>query len=240
MHLLVSVRSAAEALDAVAGGADIVDAKEPSNGALGAVAPGVLQAIAAAIPGTTPLSAALGEGDAHTLASAIATLPRLDGRHGWYAKFALHGGPDVAAIERATRQLAARPDAPRLIVARYADAGLDDMPAWLAAAARGGAWGVLLDTAQKDGRTLLQVASGPVLHNFARQAQNLGLVLALAGGLGEPALEALVSLGVQVMGVRGAVCDAGREGRLRRERVARLRECLALATRPRAAGALPA
>jgi len=43
--LLASVRSAAEAALAVTAGADIVDAKEPSAGALGRVDPAILRAI---------------------------------------------------------------------------------------------------------------------------------------------------------------------------------------------------
>ena len=35
MHLLVSVRSAEEAAAALEGGADVIDAKDPDNGALG-------------------------------------------------------------------------------------------------------------------------------------------------------------------------------------------------------------
>src|SRR4051812_47948913 len=42
MELLVSVRSAKEVEAALAGGADIIDAKEPSRGSLGAVSPKVL------------------------------------------------------------------------------------------------------------------------------------------------------------------------------------------------------
>ena len=45
MRLLVSVRDAVEADAAVDGGAEIVDAKEPAAGSLGAVAPAVLAAI---------------------------------------------------------------------------------------------------------------------------------------------------------------------------------------------------
>ena len=37
MQLLVSVRSAVEVAPALAGGADIIDAKEPDRGSLGAV-----------------------------------------------------------------------------------------------------------------------------------------------------------------------------------------------------------
>ena len=42
MRLLVSVVSAEEARSALAGGADIVDVKDPGEGSLGAPAPGAL------------------------------------------------------------------------------------------------------------------------------------------------------------------------------------------------------
>ena len=50
MRLLVSVRSPTEAARAVEGGADIVDAKEPARGSLGAVEGEVLRTIAGALP----------------------------------------------------------------------------------------------------------------------------------------------------------------------------------------------
>ena len=45
MRLLVSVASATEASAALAGGADVIDAKNPLAGALGAVSVGVLREI---------------------------------------------------------------------------------------------------------------------------------------------------------------------------------------------------
>ena len=57
MQLLVSVRNEIEAVAAVAGGADIIDAKEPLAGALGAVSSEVLRAIVAATAIQSPHSA---------------------------------------------------------------------------------------------------------------------------------------------------------------------------------------
>ncbi|MFL5577756.1 MAG: (5-formylfuran-3-yl)methyl phosphate synthase, partial [Gemmatimonadaceae bacterium] len=74
MHLLVSVSSAAEAAAALAGGADLVDAKDPSAGALGAVSDGALRGIVAAVSGARPVSAALG--DARDEAGAAARADR--------------------------------------------------------------------------------------------------------------------------------------------------------------------
>ena len=73
MRLLASVRSAAEAAAALVGGADIVDAKEPGNGALGAVSPRVLLAITAALAGATPVSVALGDAGRDDVTGAART-----------------------------------------------------------------------------------------------------------------------------------------------------------------------
>jgi len=59
--LLISVRSASEVETAITGGADIIDAKEPTRGALGPVSESELKAIANAVAGRKPFSAALGE-----------------------------------------------------------------------------------------------------------------------------------------------------------------------------------
>ena len=61
MRLLVSVASAAEAAAALAGGADVIDAKDPHAGALGPVSLNVLRDIHAAVAGAQPVSAALGD-----------------------------------------------------------------------------------------------------------------------------------------------------------------------------------
>ena len=55
MQLLVSVRSAAEVGPALSGGADIIDAKEPDRGSLGAVSPATLAEILARVPPECPL-----------------------------------------------------------------------------------------------------------------------------------------------------------------------------------------
>ena len=60
-RLLVSVRSATEALSALAGGAAIIDVKEPSRGPLGRADDMVIRAVLAAAADRVPVSAACGE-----------------------------------------------------------------------------------------------------------------------------------------------------------------------------------
>src|SRR5437016_5096196 len=60
-QLLVSVRSAAEAEAALAGGAQVIDVKEPLRGALGRADDAAIAAVVEAVAGRCPVSAALGE-----------------------------------------------------------------------------------------------------------------------------------------------------------------------------------
>ncbi len=59
--LLVSVRDVAEADSALRGGADLIDIKEPSLGALGAAGLEVVSAVFDFVDGRVPVSAACGE-----------------------------------------------------------------------------------------------------------------------------------------------------------------------------------
>lgn len=59
--LLATVLSAEETLVAVAGGAGVIDVKNPSEGALGAPAPSVISAVRGATPDHIHVSAALGD-----------------------------------------------------------------------------------------------------------------------------------------------------------------------------------
>ena len=59
--LLVSVRSALESLEALAGGADVIDVKDPENGSLGAASAETIASVVAAVGGSAPVTAALGE-----------------------------------------------------------------------------------------------------------------------------------------------------------------------------------
>src|SRR5579883_2126939 len=60
-RLLVSVRSADEAAAALAGGADLIDVKEPAAGALGRASEATLRAIVATVGGARPVSATIGD-----------------------------------------------------------------------------------------------------------------------------------------------------------------------------------
>ena len=233
MRLLVSVRSAAEVAAAVAGGADIVDAKEPAMGSLGAVSGRVLREIALSVPAGVPLSIALGEPkDVAALKAAMAVLHGLTPRPSRaYVKIGLSAAGDGAeALLTALVDLASRtPIRPSVVAVAYADYVAAGAPApgtvaRLAAAA--GAGGVLLDTWGKGGGDLFQHMAEPALHAWIGQVRAAGLLVALAGSLSIEGVRAVAELPADIVGVRGAACIGGRTGVVSEERVAELKVAL--------------
>ncbi|HDZ72834.1 MAG TPA: hypothetical protein ENH55_08650, partial [Aurantimonas coralicida] len=61
IRLLASVTGPEEAEIVIEGGADLVDLKDPAQGALGAVSPAVLNATLRAVAGRRPVSAVAGD-----------------------------------------------------------------------------------------------------------------------------------------------------------------------------------
>ena len=229
MRLLVSVRSPDEVAAALGGGADIVDAKDPARGALGPVAADVLAAIDERVPVHVPLSVALGDAGSAERVNAVVSALRIRRWATAYVKLAfdaLCGVSELLPLLRAAAAASARHAAcPRLIAVAYADAGRAAQ-AVLRAAQQAGAAGILLDTAAKDGRTLLDFWSESLLRDWVRAGRAAGLEVALAGSIGLRDLARVVALEPDIIGVRGAACTGGRAGSVEAVRVRALRALL--------------
>jgi uncharacterized protein (UPF0264 family) len=224
MKLLVSVRDAVEASAALEGGADIIDAKEPSSGALGAVALPTLDQIVATVGGARLVTAALGDAVAeHQIAETADAYARGG------AGLVKVGFSGVSSHARVAALIAAARDAAGehagVIATAYADARsvetLDPF-AVIDAAARSGAVGVLLDTADKRGPGLLGLMPPAILQSWVASARAAGLLVALAGKLTADDMGYVCDAGADVVGVRGAVCHHGRTGRVLAEKVSSL------------------
>ncbi len=224
MRLLVSVRNEEEAQAALAGGADIIDAKEPSRGALGAVELGVLREIVRGVNGMRPVSAALGDsGDARWLAASAQAAAEAG------AMFVKVGFADIREPQAVRERLAcvmdgaSLPSSPCAVVAvAYADwdeVGGAAPQAVLAAAAAEGAMGILVDTVRKDGVGLFRCLGRAALGSLVREARERSLIVALAGRISVEDLSFAYEAGADIAGVRGAACERGREGRVRESRV---------------------
>ena len=209
--LLVSVVSAEEAERALAGGADIIDVKDPGEGALGAPAPRVVSEVAQAVGAAAPVSVALGDlPDLPHTAALAARGAALSGAA--FVKVGLRG---VRALERAVATMRAVADAvgphTAVIAVAYADAQALDppavAPAWLPRlVARTGIAGALVDTFVKDGRGLYAWVSEAELADLIARTHAAGGSFAVAGQLRRGELRRVAA---DVVGVRSAVCRGG-------------------------------
>ncbi len=233
MQLLVSVSRDSEVGAAIDGGADIIDAKEPARGSLGAVEPDVLDGIAAAVTDKVPLSAALG--DQRNPAEVGEMIGRLGAGRAEprYLKLGFAGVESSAVVLEllsaavsAAADLSWRPD---VVAVAYADHGparcLPPM-AVTALAAESGASAVLLDTWTKDGRDLFTWWSPDALRHWTGQLRGAGLLSAVAGGLHLAVMQAVVDAAPDVVGVRSAACEGGRGGWVSEARVRAVRAAL--------------
>jgi len=210
MRLLVSVRGPVEARAALAGGADVIDAKDPARGALGAVSAERLAAIRRTVGAARPVSAALG--DAHDEVTVAAAAAAAAGAA--FLKLGFGGVTSEARAQRLAR--AARRDAgaaTALVLVAYAD--------WRRATSL--APDHLLAVAVETGAAgLFALVSPDAVAACVAAVRAAGLFAALAGSLSGADFATARAVGAELVGVRGAACVGGRKGRVSEARVAAL------------------
>ncbi len=201
------------------GGADLLDIKNPAEGSLGAQPPRVLAEIKRLASGKIEISAAIGDmpnlpGTAALAALGAATCG-VD-----YIKVGLLGPRSEAEAKLLLREVrdAVQEFDTSIIAACYADykrVGALDPKCLPDLAVSAKIKGCLVDTAVKDGHTLFDFLNPDALHSLVEQAHDAGLLFAAAGALREQDLFLLKDIGVDVVGLRTAVCrDGNRSGPL--------------------------
>jgi dihydroneopterin aldolase len=204
--MLASVTGPDEAEIAIAGGADIIDMKDPEAGAFGALPVKRIAATVAAINGRRPASAVTGDPgmapDAVATAVAAIAATGVD-----YVKVGLFP-PEENQCATINALKKAAPGT-RLIAVLFADQE-QDLPSLVPALAEAGFAGAMLDTADKSAGRLLVHADIPRLAAFERAVRDRELLVGLAGGLEEPDIPRLLALEPDFLGFRGALCGAGR------------------------------
>jgi uncharacterized protein (UPF0264 family) len=225
--LLVSVRNADEALQALAGGADVIDVKEPLRGPLGAADALTIDSIVRAVSGRAPVTAAMGEltewidirreplpaGVSMLKIGLSACRSRADWRAHWRNAVAQLGAGHAAAaaVAYADWRSAGAPH-PADVVRTAIE---DHCPA------------LLIDTWNKSGGTLFDYWPPHELGPFVESARKAGLIVVLAGSLAGQSIATAARLGPDLVGVRAAACDGGRRGAISAARVCALRTAIA-------------
>lgn len=204
--ILASVRNAAEARQVLPAGVNILDAKEPGAGALGAVDDATLREIVVAARGVAPVSATVGD---------LAPVPQLLGpaiARTWSA------GVDIVKVGVFTSDMPApvlellagcSASGVRIVLVYFVEhwTGSADFDVLRQA----GISGVMLDTRDKQLGPLTERMGIASLQTFIHAARATGLMTGLAGSLREEDIAPLAGLAPDYLGFRSALCgDAGR------------------------------
>lgn len=219
--LLISVASLAEVESALAGGASLIDVKDPRRGPLGRADESLIAAVAAAVAGRCPVSAALGEWAELPEPIACAGLA--------FVKWGLAG----CRAREDWRTTPTLPAGATRVWAAYADARDANAPeveeVFIQAASTPGAV-LLLDTWRKQPSqpsasrpTLLDWCSVAYLEALCERARRAGVRTAFGGSLGLAEIEALRQARPTWFAIRGAACSFNnRDAAICRHRVAEL------------------
>jgi (5-formylfuran-3-yl)methyl phosphate synthase len=225
-RLLVSVRSPVEALAAVAGGASIIDVKEPPRGALGRASPSVWRSVRDVVPASISVSVALGELSEWIHFGGEPIIPPDAWRGIAFCKVGLSGAPidwigRWARLLRQCEEMTQPSSAPVAVVYTDWEAARAPHPDSViqAAVEMPGCRVILFDTWSKASGTPLNLT----WKSRIDRAKNSGLSVALAGSLDVESIKRLAVLGPDIFAVRGSACTGGdRLGSIDSERVARL------------------
>ena len=232
MILMVSVQNLPEALEALAGGADIVDVKNLQEALVGSAHPRVVKDIREAIPLERHASVTLGvvPNQVGTVAMAVYTAGVLQAT-------SVKVGFMNTEYERAVETLLAAREAlegfdTKLIGSLFADNPLYDGldPHLMIRLAKEGLCdGFLVDTLTKDGRNLFDFLTEDELREMVFEGKELGISTALSGHLRIDDLDELARINPDIVGVRGAVCQKGdRQSGVHRDAVAEFKRQLEL------------
>lgn len=232
MKLLISPKNEKEAVEAVAGGADLIDVKNPNEGPLGASFPWIIQRIRQSTPANIEVSCTVGEAPNLPGSMALASLgAAATGVN--YIKAGLNGlttAEDAVHLMRSIVRAAKEYNPQvKVVVVGYADASRTiTVDALLVPkiAYEAKADIAMLDTAVKDGKNLFTFLTKPQLKSFVDAAHGYGLKAALAGALRKEDLAEVYALDADVAGVRGSACSLNDRvnGEITREKVQELVE----------------
>jgi (5-formylfuran-3-yl)methyl phosphate synthase len=200
-RMLASVADAAEASVVLQLGADIIDLKDARQGALGAVSLDSARQAIAAVAGRSETSAALGDPpyDEEGLLENARALAAMGVDT---VKLAV----DANTLDRFGESLSRVAREVGLVGMMFADEKPDF--ALLARLWELGFKGAMLDTRDKTRGRLSAHLEVVQLNEFCAQCRSLNLISGLAGSLEAPDVPRLLLVRPDVLGFRGALCDA--------------------------------
>jgi dihydroneopterin aldolase len=202
-QMLASVQDVLEAEIVFQNGADIIDLKDPANGALGAVAPSKLMEVIDFIAERRPVSAACG--DLPMQPEVVRTKVEEFAATGVdYIKIGLFASGNLAGCLEALKPLASHKKLIAVLFADYRDTYGENLFAELSSA---GFHGVMIDTADKSKGRLLDHMTPDQIGKFIKDGQSHELRVGVAGSLEAPDIPRLLAYAPDFLGFRGALCS---------------------------------
>lgn len=220
--MLASVNSLEEALLVQQANVDIIDLKQPQQGALGALDLQSVTEIVLAIHKQTPVSATIGDlpMQPELVFNAVKNMAATGVD---YVKIGFFpNGDSLATVEK----LAILTGQGRALIAvLFADTQPE--LAIIGALKKAGFKGVMLDTMNKKAGSLTQLMSLAEIQNFVALAHQAELLCGLAGSLREDDIRVLLPLDADYLGFRGALCEQhDRVGRLDSAAIKRIKQAM--------------
>jgi uncharacterized protein (UPF0264 family) len=229
--LLVSVRSAAEARAALAGGADIIDVKEPDRGSLGAANKETISEIVRAVDGRALVSAAMSElaelhesqndASGRSLPEGVSLfklgLARCGAIHDWQSRWQK---VTTAVISQAPTE---KPEPVAVVYADWRAAQGPPPSDVLNLAIQNDCPALLIDTWDKSGGELFDHWPTDSLEIFLAKVRLHNIAVVLAGSLTGKSISRAARLAPDLVAVRTAACEGGRQGTVSENKVRELK-----------------
>lgn len=203
--MLASVSNLTEAQLVADCGVDIIDLKNPSAGALGAVSHDVAADVVHVIAGRIPVSATIGDlpMDPDLIEQAVFNMAKTGVDFIKIGLFDNHIDPlFLNMLDHCRRNRL------RIVLVVFADTH-PDLPALFNQLGHAPLHGIMLDTCDKQSGSLPRVLPEHEIATFLKLARQHNLVSGLAGSLRATDVPELVQQAPDYLGFRGALCEAG-------------------------------
>lgn len=199
--MLASVNSVEEVRLILKTTVNIIDLKQPKQGALGALPIDLVKTIVTEVNQNRPVSATVGDlpMQADIVFDAVKTMAKTGVD---YIKIGFFPGGDWI---KTLSKLSGITQKYKLIAVLFADTEVDLKI--IEQLKQAGFCGVMLDTMNKSNGSLTQVMSDSEIKHFANIAKSTPLLCGLAGSLKQQDIAELMKLEVDYLGFRGALCQ---------------------------------
>lgn len=200
-QILASVNGVEETLVIINTAVDIIDLKQPEQGALGALPLAVVKQIVQLVNKRKRLSATVGDLPMHPekIFNAVSAMIETGVD---YIKIGFFPGGDW---QDSLSRLAEISHQKQLIAVIFADTQPDF--SMIKAFIKAGFSGVMLDTMNKSNGSLTQVLTLPEIKRFVTMSKEAHLFCGLAGSLKAKDIPKLLHLQADYLGFRGALCE---------------------------------